>query len=261
VLRLDAVGFCGVDDTVDLAKLRELSEAHPWIEWGVLLRPDKEGQPRYAGKEVMHRVGALAKSGSIRIAAHLCGDTCLRALAGDVQHIRSLRDVLGFKRIQVNATLNGGGVSRQSWDATEAAAGLRSIANALPDLEIILQLHADTELLFQALFRSKDIAPPPNLAVLFDNSLGFGIAPTSWQQPLQGLHCGYAGGFGPDDMSTGLASLAISCEGYAAPVWIDMESKIRGRGAGGSDILDLGRCQAVAEAVLASAHVVMQVCP
>merc|ERR1712232_914086 len=177
--------------------------------------------------------------------------------SGDVEHIRSLRALLGFRRIQVNATQAGGGVARTSWDTATAADGLRSIANALPDLEIILQLHADTELLFQALFRSKDIAPPPNMAVLFDDSLGLGVAPTSWRQPLQGLHCGYAGGFGPDDISTVLTTLARSCDGYDAPVWIDMESKIRGRGAGGADVLDLERCQRVVAAVLASSHVSM----
>ena len=47
---LRCMGFCGADDTVEPAKLKEISEKHEWVEWGVLFRPDREGLPRYASR-------------------------------------------------------------------------------------------------------------------------------------------------------------------------------------------------------------------
>ena len=37
------VGFCGVDNSVDPWLLAIISRAYPWIEWGILFRPDMEG--------------------------------------------------------------------------------------------------------------------------------------------------------------------------------------------------------------------------
>jgi hypothetical protein len=40
------MGFCGVDDSVSSLALSLISEHYPWVEWGILFRSDKEGQPR-----------------------------------------------------------------------------------------------------------------------------------------------------------------------------------------------------------------------
>jgi hypothetical protein len=53
------VGFCGVDDTVDPSFLLLLSEAYPWIEWGVLCRPGKESTPRFASAEWVEKLAAV----------------------------------------------------------------------------------------------------------------------------------------------------------------------------------------------------------
>jgi hypothetical protein len=38
-LNLRAMGFCGVDDTVDPSLLQLISTRYSWVEWGVLFRP------------------------------------------------------------------------------------------------------------------------------------------------------------------------------------------------------------------------------
>mgnify|MGYP006876835108 FL=1 len=43
---LTCVGFCGPDDSVDPRLLAAISQRYPWVEWGILFRDDKEGQPR-----------------------------------------------------------------------------------------------------------------------------------------------------------------------------------------------------------------------
>ncbi len=45
---LRAIGFCGVDDSTQPELLDMISARFPGVEWGVLFRPDKEGQPRYS---------------------------------------------------------------------------------------------------------------------------------------------------------------------------------------------------------------------
>jgi hypothetical protein len=46
--RLEAIGFCGADDSANPRLLKLISDNYPLVEWGVLFRPDREGQPRYA---------------------------------------------------------------------------------------------------------------------------------------------------------------------------------------------------------------------
>jgi hypothetical protein len=53
--------------------------------------------------------------------------------------------------------------------------------------------------------------------------------------PLRGLHCGYAGGLGSDDLGEQLERIGeVAGE---AEFWVDMESRVRIPG----DLLDLGK--------------------
>ena len=42
-LGLRLMGFCGVDDSISAEHLQMISIHYPWVEWGILFRPDKEG--------------------------------------------------------------------------------------------------------------------------------------------------------------------------------------------------------------------------
>jgi hypothetical protein len=85
---LHALGFCGVDESVDPDLLALISARFPAIEWGVLFRPDKEGEPRFPRAPWVARLSeaaappaaapdgaALAERGAprMRLAGHLCG--------------------------------------------------------------------------------------------------------------------------------------------------------------------------------------------
>jgi hypothetical protein len=58
-LHLRAMGFCGVDDSVSPESLILLSQQYPFVEWGVLFRPDLEKTPRYASMEWVTRLCQL----------------------------------------------------------------------------------------------------------------------------------------------------------------------------------------------------------
>ena len=42
-MKLRYLGLCGIDDSVNLDHIAMLSEKFPFVEWGILFRPDKEG--------------------------------------------------------------------------------------------------------------------------------------------------------------------------------------------------------------------------
>ena len=75
--KLTALGFCGADDSVDPRELALYCNAYPFIEFGVLFRPDKEGTPRYASKAWVEKLMSISKSmnksmagsGQMRLAA------------------------------------------------------------------------------------------------------------------------------------------------------------------------------------------------
>lgn len=246
-MRLDAVGFCGLDDSAVLEDVVAISTSCPWVEWGVLLNPARQGEPRYASPSTLERISALARGRQIRLAAHLCGQDCLKAVAGDAAHVARLRQQTGCQRMQINPTaanLSG------NWEAGSAARGLRAVAAAMPETEFILQVNAETSSLFQALFQAPDSAElPRNLAVLFDPSCGLGVVPDARPPPIPGVHCGYAGGMKPENIAEQLGAVADAVGEQSESVWIDMESGVRSVLPDGRDIFDLSRVRRVVEVV------------
>jgi len=262
---LDAVGFCGVDDSVSeqLEELEQLSRDHPWIEWGVLLRPELQGSPRYASDALLRRLGDLARkpddlvSGArpFTLAAHFCGEDCLRVLRGETKRVQELHTLLNFRRMQINPTVanRAGG-----WEVVAAANGIREVAVAMPHVEIMLQVNTETEALHRELFKDN---PPKNVSVLFDPSCGMGVAPGNRPPPIPNVHCGYAGGISPETVTVQLEKIAQACGDDAQPtsesVWIDMESGIRSVFPDGRDIFDLARIRKVLDSITRSTCAVL----
>ena len=144
--RLETIGFCGIDDSVNPRLLKLISKNYPLVEWGVLFRPDREGQPRYATEGWVSRLsrivpdddddeeeeeeddddagGGRGETGRrrntggvvVRLAAHLCGSHVNDLLGSsmDPECARRIDALLrkmggwGFGRVQVNATAVNG---------------------------------------------------------------------------------------------------------------------------------------------------------
>jgi len=77
-----------------------------------------------------------------------------------------------------------------------------------------------------------------NHAVLFDESAGRGISPDSWDAPLAGHFCGYAGGMNPDNVARNIDIISKVAAGQTT--WIDMETGVRT-----NDHFDLGKVRRV----------------
>ena len=140
---------------------------------------------------------------------HLCDDGFL----GFVHNNKTVLDLMhGYDRIQLN--LKFGDVEGK-YDPAELVARVREN----PQHQFILQYTHDKQGLLP-LFR--DV---PNHAVLFDESAGRGISPDSWDAPLNGHFCGYAGGMNPDNVKENLEMIKQVADGHLT--WIDMETGIR----------------------------------
>jgi len=250
LLNLRAMGFCGADDSVNPEHMQLLSIHYPWIEWGVLFRPDLEGMPRYATWEWVNKLCKINTDtgGMMRLAGHLCGSRCQEVLDGNYAFVAELT-TKGFGRVQVNATVaNNVTVDRDN--LAQVAANLKSCIENVPDVEWIFQLNDETRSIWDQLcslcintssgpksprFAALQLpegttsSMPINLSCLFDASCGLGKLATEYQSPYsfesQDIPCGYAGGIAPDNILDVMANVAIAATGK--PVWIDMESSLR----------------------------------
>jgi hypothetical protein len=176
-LNLRAMGFCGVDESIDPKLLQLLSNHYPWVEWGILFRPDLEGAPRYPRPNWLQKLSDSAKSSGSRmnLAGHLCGSRCQEILQGDFRFVSSLEN-LGFKRIQINATA-ANNVLIKLTDIDEYVNNIRKCMLAVPTVEWIVQCNEETRcIVYQPLLAD----PPHNMSILFDASCGLGVPMTEF---------------------------------------------------------------------------------
>lgn len=249
--QLRALGFCGVDDSVHPNLLAILSQAYPFVEFGVLFRPDREGQPRFASLEWVEQLSKVASKsgGTMKLAAHLCGTRVDQVLQGKSEFIQKLQK-WGFQRVQINATaVNGVDMALVPGSAPR----LWNVMNAFPDMEFILQKNAETKPLWKGLLtlfpQQQQQLVPSNMSMLVDESKGTGVLASSWPAPPAEYKIGYAGGIGPDNIHRVLQEIMAVAGDYA--VWIDMESSLRSTN-NNKDIFDVTKCYQVIHAVCAA---------
>jgi hypothetical protein len=253
VVKLRALGFCGVDDSIHPHQLAMYSQWYPFIEWGILFRPDKEGTPRYASPKWVQQLVTVARypGSRLQLAAHLCQDRVHQVLEGDDSFVLLLQE-WGFQRIQINATaVNGVDTSRLA----ESIPVVLNLIQKYPKLEFILQKNDETQPLWQGILNMEEnndqiitlkCGPkgglPPNMSMLLDESKGTGVLATSWPSPPLQYQIGYAGGIGPSNIDHVLQQVLLVAKGRT--VWIDMESRLRSN-KNDEDVFDLDKCHEV----------------
>lgn len=232
---LTYVSLTGPDDKTNIAALADLSAAFPFVEWALLYVPHNEGAPRNptrAWREAFFEAHLPSRG-----AVHLCGSRAFEELLSN----KLPKDVLQASRIQLNVNAR-----RVEFTDKQVLDIYRRSLDLGPG--IILQRHANTAALIDKFIASLPVLDTHRVGVLLDQSKGTGRAPDSWLQPpaLEGLHCGYAGGIGPDNTADVLRAL-VATNDPREPYWIDMESGIRT-----DNQFDIAKACAVLEAAAAS---------
>lgn len=205
---LAGVTITGADDLVDPAWLTNVTLEFPFVEWGVLIAPKRQGQcARYPAIGWIERFCRHVPR--YHAAAHLCGQAARDVLvAGDAEFIDEA--LQGFGRIQLN------GFSDRA--PTPALASALDPARG----EFILQA---TNIYALGLAEGWALAGGHrNVSALFDPSGGRGIKLSTVQCTWK-LKVGYAGGIDPENVRQVVADL--SAANGESSFWIDMESGVR----------------------------------
>lgn len=254
-MKLRAVGLCGVDNSVHPKQVVLYAHSYPFVEFGILFRPDKEGQPRYATPEWVRELSETIRAKNshtscrMKLAAHLCERRVDEVLRGDDSFVRELYE-WGFGRVQINATaINGVDTSVFKDPKSNFVQHFLEIASNHPKLEFILQQNDETQPLWQGVLDARCETFPANVSMLVDESKGTGRLPKTWK-PIESAKTpysvGYAGGIGPDNIVSVLDQIEEAAGTH--PVWIDMESRLRSVKEG-KDVFDLDKCYTVINAV------------
>ncbi|MBU2772437.1 hypothetical protein HMI48_00455 [Acidithiobacillus ferrooxidans] len=229
-MSVTGVTLTGVDEKTDIDQLVTLSEENPYVEWGFLYSPKRQGAPgRYPS--VSFLVQALdVLPPFVKIALHVCGNGVDDLLGGESVAC-SLADqvITRSGRLQLNFN------HRKKPIDLHRLAALIAGHDRLP---VITQIHGGNSDVRDGLL---DIFGfhPKNHEMLFDASGGCGQVAAVLEQPVPGARCGYAGGIGPNNIVARV--YAINAIVGELPTWIDMESSLRS--ASDADWFDLGKCK------------------
>lgn len=205
---LTRVTISGADESVDPEQLRLISQEYPFVEWGILFSPKRQGtMPRYPGPRWVDRLKLAAWRGKMNLSLHLCGLPARNIETGTFDAIPL--HTANFQRVQINGFSEFKDLTR-----------LRIIMHMRPGMEFILQAK-DQGAIERAAAVSVGL---PNVSSLYDGSGGLGIAPKGWPAPPATLKLGYAGGIGPDNVEGVIRQLNATPR---PDYWIDMETRVR----------------------------------
>tara|TARA_B100000902_G_scaffold379938_1_gene414784 strand:+ start:96 stop:866 length:771 start_codon:yes stop_codon:yes gene_type:complete len=253
-MKLTRIGFCGLDESISFHSITSISKLYPLVEWGILLRYDLAGTPRYPKYSWIEELIKFIKDSNIKVnlAGHLCGDYCKDVLIyNNFEDLKKLIG-LGFSRFQLNPTpANNITLNKNLY--SHYAKNLLKLCNKFPNVEFILQLNLITQPILNHILETNF---PSNLSLLNDSSCGQGISIQNIQKPLlinnRYVKTGYAGGIEPNNIDALLEKLEIITDDKE--IWIDMESGIRTIEYLNKDqcfdYLDVRKCQLILDACI-----------
>ena len=206
-MKLTKVTFTGIDEKTDLNRLVKLQEQYPYAEFGVLLSYDWQVNGcRFPDPQLLKRLTPLG----LNLSAHLCGQAAL--------------DVVYGKRFKTEQLLDGCAKIFRRCQLNLKAAGLFSELRSLKPVpfinEVIIQMHTP-ELCMQFM----NGQTPKFTSYLLDASCGAGIDTPIQVVVAPGVHIGYAGGIGPENVEEKLCTL-LEYDSQEC-FWIDMETRVR----------------------------------
>ena len=222
---LDRVTITGADDSIDPSDLIPLARDFPFVEWGILFSGARLGIPRYPSRSWISALSKVVWQVPMKLSAHLCGawvrDFVLKAKFNWKEEYKVYE--MQFARVQLN--FHG--------EFHRKAPGFDGVLlDEIPRAEGNgLKARAGKQFIFQCDSVNdhtvEELLPwmGDGLVPLFDKSGGTGAVPKAWPKAWPGVYCGYAGGLGPDILTTQLKLIEEAAG--TERVWIDMESRVR----------------------------------
>lgn len=203
------VTLTGITNGFDEAE--RLSKRYPFVEWGLLYSPAKEGAKRYPSRDQITEFAYQYPE--VPKALHLCGKGATLLLDGDE---KTKQLVSLFERVQIN--VNARRLSAQHLDGLYSYIQQSFHGRAFLPQSVITQHNKANEEILQ----SPAVQGLQNHHILVDSSGGRGSAPNQWVVPdTDDKPVGLAGGLNPQDLYQQILDMPQGID------WIDMESKLR----------------------------------
>lgn len=229
-MKIAYVTLTGADDKTPIDGLLDVSAEFPFVEWGILFSPSRQGSSGYPSWRWLDH---LCVFGHLHLAAHLCGQYVVDAMRGRLTVLEREQVDRAFGTIQLNCYKD---LLREALTHPILWRTISVVHNGRKP--VILGGNYSGLSIDVTQFLNAGVYP------LFDASGGNGLSPKVWPAPFKTeygtkLFCGYAGGLGPENVSKELNR--INDVAGDATVWIDMQSKLRNA----KDEFDLKKCRQV----------------
>jgi len=215
---IDKVTVTGASDDTSLEDMVKIQKEYPYVEWGILLSRTQAGRSwRFPSFTWINRLLISPLTQELKLSCHLCGSLVNEILLGIINDdLKKLLDSSIFDSVQINTH----GV-KHKWDAELFN---KNVLLAYPHIQFIFQ---NDEVNSELITKTK-AAGIWNISALYDLSHGAGVLPDKWDDPLDGIYTGYAGGLSPDNLESQLEKLDEVVEDKI--VWIDAETHLRSNG-------------------------------
>jgi phosphoribosylanthranilate isomerase len=220
-MKIKTVTITGADDNTDIDFLIETHRLYPFVEFGILFSPSRQGTSRYPSlqwvKFLQEKVlcHCMRKTPKPKLSAHLCGNYTHEYLTKGylTSAIKDLGDIMtgnSFSRYQLNFNSTKNPACKEFIDSLG-----RCTTNQ------ILQFNKANYDLCQKVIEINN----PNIHFLYDGSGGRGVLPENWQGVVPNHFTGYAGGLNPDNLEEALININKAVGDNE--IWIDTETGVR----------------------------------
>jgi phosphoribosylanthranilate isomerase len=217
---LTHISITGADNNTSVGELVDISQDFPYVEWGLLYFPEKEGAKRNPTKDWRHQF--LENIPKEKTAIHLCGDEVFRQILSQEFDSSELKNELArFGRIQLN--INARKLKNLFTDDEINQIYEKLLAC---NFHIIAQYNHISENAINRFINTHNV-DYKYFDILLDSSLGKGVSPDTWSVP-KGLskeaNLGFAGGLNPENIFDNYTKInSITKNKY----WLDLESGAR----------------------------------
>lgn len=226
-MKIKTITVSGVDDHTDLKGLCTIAKEYPELELGILLSRLKMGEARYPTFSFLEE---LCNKTDMRLSAHICQLWLLTMIVDgkntlplELKQSSKIKVWDRFSRIQLNFynyLVNANKINMSHEALAENL--IKALRDPCFDGKEIIFPHSDKSLDFVQKYMLPEF---PKAAILYDNSMGKGQAPSVWAPPYKNHFTSYAGGLNPATLEQTLSDIETVVGD--AVIGIDAETQLR----------------------------------
>jgi phosphoribosylanthranilate isomerase len=228
---IKTVTVTGASDDTSFEDMAAIQARFPFVEWGILHSERMAGKSNRfpTDKWLINSINFSEDTFRLNLSVHLCGNVVKTFLTKPFVEINksiSKEDYEFFDRFVMlsiildNKVVNRVQINTHGEKHKYDIDAIESYLNFAPHVEFIAQYDGVNDYIHKLYDRGHT-----NISALYDLSHGAGVLPEDWDEPLDGIFTGYAGGLSPDNLEEQLKKLDDVAS--IRHIWIDAETWLR----------------------------------